>query len=238
MSEEQVVEQTQNASTEQPAAPEKQEVDTSKIFSKGYNEGKAKAERDLVSKFRSLGIEAEALEDAFATFEEKITPKKDQANEVDQLRKMLEEANSKVQQTQDEYEAFMYETRLEANMTSALDSIEGTLAIKNEHLKSLFYSEYEIEERDGKFFASMNGTPVLDNEGNHKSIGTVLREFAKENGYLKPSAQGAGGSSGHTQFSDKPSREEFQKLIRSKSADAQNKAAEMYQQAKKAGGWA
>lgn len=240
MSEEQVMEQTQSAPSESPATLEKQEVDTSKIFSKGYNEGKAKAERDLMAKFRSFGIEAEALDDAFGTLEQKITPKKEQEGEIEQLRRMLEEANNKAQQSQDQYEAFMYETRVESTLEQAIGALkgEGTLSLKEEHLKSLFYSEYEIEEHDGKFFASKGNTPVLDNQGNRKPLSTVMSEFAKENKYLMPSAQGTGGSSGHTQFGDKPSRSEFNRLIKSKSADAQNKAADLYAQYKKAGGWA
>lgn len=240
MSEETVVEQTQSAPSESPATPEKQEVDTSKIFSKGYNEGKAKAERDLVAKFRSFGIESEALDDAFSMLQEKVTPKKEQEGEIEQLKRMLEEANSKAQQTQDQYESFLYETRVESTIEQAIGALksEGTLSLKEEHLKNLFYSEYEIEEHEGKFFASKGNTPVLDNQGNRKSLGTVLSEFAKENKYLMPSAQGTGGSSGHTQFGDKPSRSEFNRLIKSKGLDAQNRAAELYAQYKKAGGWA
>ena len=238
MSDDQVVEQTQSAPVES-ADTQSQQVDTSKIFSKGYNEGKAKAERDVLAKLGQMGIEAEALEQAFQSLNEKVAPRKQEQNEVEQLRKMLEEANSKAQQAQDDYEAFVYETRLDASVDGAVGSLknDGSLSIKEQHLKSLFYSEYEVEERDGQFYVTKDSAPVLDQEGNRKALAVVLREFAKDNGYVKPNVEGAGGSSGHTQFSDKPSREEFQRLIRSKSAEAQSKAAEMYAMAKKAGGW-
>lgn len=238
--ENQVVEPTQTAPSESPATPEKQEVDTSKIFSKGYNEGKAKAERDLVSKLRSLGIEAEELDDAFSSLQKTITPKKEEANEVDALRKMLEEANNKVKETQDQYESFVYESRVESTVDSAINSLkeQASLSLKEDHLKNLFYMEYEIEEHNGQLFASKGETPILDSKGDRKPLSAVISDFAKDNGYMTPKAQGTGGSSGHTQFSDKPSRSEFNKLIRSKSMDAQSKAAALYSQYKQAGGWA
>lgn len=241
----QVMEQTQTAPEESVATPEMQqpqEVDTSKIFSKGYNEGRSKAEKDLLGRFSSLGIEnVESLDDALGALTEMVQPKKQQESEVQQLRTMLEEANRKAQEAQDEKDAFVYESRLDSTMDGAIDSLtaEGSLTLRPDHLKNLFYMEYEIEERDGQFYPVRNGTPVLDQEGNRKSLSTVMRDFVRENQYMSAKVQGTGGGTGDGSSSSKPSRAEFQQLVRSKSKDGQAKAAEMYSLAVKQGlGWA
>ena len=239
-----VVEQTQNAPQEDVATPQEAqqtEVDTSKIFSKGYNEGKSKAEKDLLNKFTSsLGIdEADSLDDVLSALSNKLSPKKDEENEVEQLRKMLEESNRKAQEAEDNYAAFMYETKLDATMDQAISSLsaEGNLSLKQEHLKNLFYMEYEIEERDGQFFPTRNGTPVLDQEGNRKSMSSVMRDFVRENKYIAQRVQGTGGAAGDGQISSKPSRSEFRSLLQSSNADSQARAAKMWNTAKETG-WA
>lgn len=240
------VEQAQNAPEEAVATPEttqQPEVDTSKIFSKGYNEGKSKAERDLLTKFTSsLGIEdAESIDDVLGKLSSKLSPQKESESETEQLRKMLEEANRKVQEAEDNYAAFVYESKLESTMDGAISSLtaEGNLSLKPDHLKNLFYMEYEIEERDGQFFPVRNGTPVLDQEGNRKSLSTVMRDFVRENKYMSPKVQGAGGGTGDGSANSKPSRSEFQKLVLSNNQELQNKASEMYNIAvKQKVGWA
>jgi len=239
-------EQAQNAPQESVATPQETqqpEVDTSKIFSKGYNEGKSKAEKDFLNKFTSsLGIEdAESIDDVLNTLSGKLSPKKESENEVEQLRKLLEQANLKAQEAEDNYAAFVYESKLDSTMQTAIDSLsaEGNLSLKPDHLKNLFYMEYEIEERDGQFFPTRNGTPVLDQEGNRKSLSSVMRDFVRENKYISSRVQGTGGTSGDGATSSKPSRAEFQQLLRSNSKDSQQKAAELYNIAVKQGvGWA
>lgn len=241
--EELVLDQTQNDQQEQVAAPETQqqpEVDTSKIFSKGYNEGKTKAERDLLAKFSSLGIEnAQSFDDVINHISGVLNPKKEDGSEIEQLRKMLEDANRKAEEAQNNYEIFRQETLLETQLDGALNALraEGSLTIKEDHLKNLFYMEYEVEEQDGGFYASRNGIPLLDQQGNRKPLQAVLRDFVRENNYVRPAVTGTGGSTGSGASSDKPSRSEFNKLIQSKSADAQRRAAELYSQFKQVGSW-
>lgn len=235
------LEQAQNAPVETAETPIQQpEVDTSKIFSKGYNEGKSKAEKDLVSKIRSLGIDdVESLDDGISRLAEILQPKKEQVSEVEQLKKMLEEAHKKAESAEGNFHAFRQEMLLEGQLSQALTDVksEGSLNLKDDHVKNLFYMEYEIEEDGGQFFATKDGMPMLDRDGNRKQLGTVLKEFIRENGYIKPNVVGTGGSTGAGVFSDKPSRSEFNKLITSKSADAQARAAELYNQYKKVGTW-
>lgn len=152
---------------------------------------------------------------------------------------MLEESNRKAQEAEDNYAAFMYETKLDATMDQAISSLsaEGNLSLKQEHLKNLFYMEYEIEERDGQFFPTRNGTPVLDQEGNRKSMSSVMRDFVRENKYIAQRVQGTGGAAGDGQISSKPSRSEFRSLLQSSNADSQARAAKMWNTAKETG-WA
>lgn len=241
--ENQVEEQTLTVPDEQTAAPEMQEtqIDTSKLFSKAYNEGKTKAEKDLLVKIRSLGIEdAETLEDGITRLSQVLAPKKESKNEVEELRKMLEEANIKAETARNEYEAYIHEVKLDATMNDALGSLtaEGSLTLKPEHLKNLFYLEYDIEQEGNSFFVTKDGIPVLDNHGNRKAVGDVLKSFAKENRYLSPKVMGAGGGTGDSSASsDRPSRSEFRNLLQSKSPEAQQKAAELFALSKKVG-WA
>jgi hypothetical protein len=248
--ENQAEEQALNAPEEAPVTPETQEtvqqeqaqpeVDTSKLFSKAYNEGKSKAEKDFINQLRSLGIEdAETLEDGLSQLSNTLKPKEESKSEVEELRKLLEETQKRAEDAENEYQAYVQEMKLETEMDSSLNGLtaEGNLTLKPEHLKNLFYMEYEIEEENGQFFATRNGIPVLDGQGNRQSVGDVLKTFAKENKYVSPRAMGAGGGTADTPSGNKPSRAEFRSLLQSKSADAQARAAELYTLAKETG-WA
>lgn len=243
MSEQEVVEQTQNAPQESAETQNQQQevaVDTSKIFSKGYNEGKQKAEKDAIAKLRSLGIEnAETLDDVVSSLSSILKPKKEQESEVTQLRKMLEEANKKAEDAQLEYEAYLQESKLNASLDSAMSALsaEGSLTLKSEHLKNLFFAEYDIDFREGMMVPVKDGAPLLDKEGNYMGIDSALKDFVRANKYISPKAVGTGGGTGGGVVSEKPSKAEFQKLIREKSADSQSKAAELWNMAKKTG-WA
>jgi len=253
--ENQVEEQTQTAPQESPEAPqtqeavqteqqpvqEEQQLDTSKLFSKAYNEGKSKAEKDFVAQLRSLGIEdAETLEDGINRLSETLKPKEESKSEVEQLRQMLEQTQKRAEDAENEYQAYVQEMQLESQMDSSLNGLtaEGNLTLKPEHLKSLFYMEYEIEQEGDMFFATRNGIPVLDGQGNRQSVGDVLKTFAKENKYVSTRAMGTGGGTADTPSGNKPSRAEFRSLLQSKSADAQTKAAELFALSKELGGWA
>lgn len=243
MSEQEVAEQTQTVpqeSAETQTQQQEAQVDTSKIFSKGYNEGKLKAEKDALAKLRSLGIEnAENLDDVVASLGNVLKPKQEQESEVTQLRKMLEEANKKAEDAQLEYEAFVQENRLNASLDSAMSALtaEGTLTLKGEHLKNLFFAEYDIDFRDGQMIPVKDGSPLLDKEGNYKGIESALKDFVRTNKYLTPKVMGTGGGTGDGATSEKPSKAEFQKLLRDKSADSQAKAAALWN-ASKTHGWA
>lgn len=236
-----VPEQTQNAQTEPAEAQIQQpEIDTSKLYSRAYNEGKTKAEKDLVSKFRSFGIEdAQSVDEGLTRLSEILgsTKKQKETNEVEQLRAMLEEATKKAEETELEYKSYVQQNKIESELNRALGELEGQLLINQDHLKNLFYLEYEIEENGGSYFASRGDVPILDEKGANKPLGEVLKDFVKQNKYTSSIPRGTGGSTGVSSSGTKPSRAEFNSLITSKSKDAASKAAEMWNLAKKVG-WA
>ncbi len=86
------------------------------------------------------------------------------------------------------------------------------------------------------FMLTKNGIPELDAQGNRKSVGNSLIEFSKQ--FSKPKKVGAGGATGGTPSSERPSRAEFQQLIRSSSPVDRKKAEQLYGAMKLAGGWA
>lgn len=232
-----VVEQTQNA-PEELAETQNQQVDTSKLFSKAYNEGKSKLEKDVLKMFSSLGLEdVESIEHGFNTLNEKLSPKKNAENEVETLRKLLDESNKRVEDLQGEFESFMKDSQVDRTVDTALQGLrqKADMSIKDDHLKTLFFMEYEIEEREGQFIAVKDGTPVMNSKGDYLSISDALYGFARDNKYMSPRAMGTGGGTGSAGITDKPSRTEFRNLLRAKSADSQAKAAEMFATAKKTG---
>lgn len=235
----QVVEQTQNAQQES-VDTQNQQVDTSKLFSKAYNEGKTKLEKDVLKMFGSLGLEdVDSIESGFSALSERLSPKKAAENEVETLRKLLDESNKKVEDLQGEFESFMRDSQVDRSVDIALQAMkqQSELGIKDDHLKTLFFMEYEIEERDGQFIAMKDGTPVMNNKGDYLPINEALMAFAKQNKYVIPKVSGTGGGTGSSSVTDKPSRAEFRNLIRSKSEGSQSRAAEMFEVAKKTG-WA
>jgi len=80
------------------------------------------------------------------------------------------------------------------------------------------------------------GVPDLDAQGNRKSVGNSLAEFAKQ--FAKPKKVGAGGATGGTPASERPSRAEFQRLVRSSNPADRAKAEELFGASRAAGGWA
>ena len=218
-----------------------QQVDTSKLFSKAYNEGKSKLERDVMKMMGSLGIEdAESIEDGFSKLGSILSPKKENKNEVDELRRMLEEATKRADDVQGEFESFVQQAQVERSLDESLSKMrqDSEVSLKDDHLKALFSMEYEVEERDGNFIAIRNGAPVLDNKGDYRSIGDVLRQFALDNKYASPAARGAGGSSGSASpVADKPSRSEFRSLLRQSNSKSQERAAELFALSRQVG-WA
>jgi hypothetical protein len=237
--EETAVEQAQNA-PEEFAETQNQQVDTSKLFSKAYNEGKSKLEKDVLKMFNTLGLEdVESIEQGFSTLNERLSPKKNAENEVETLRKLLDESNKKMEDLQGEFESFMKDSQVDRTVDTALQGLKGKadLSIKDDHLKTLFFMEYEVEEREGQFIAVKDGTPIMNSKGDYLSLSDALYGFARDNKYLSPRATGTGGGTGSAGVADKPSRTEFRNLLRTKSADSQARAADMFATAKKTG-WA
>ena len=232
-------ESTTEETTSQNEQQQQPEFDKDKFFRGAYNEGKGKVERDMISKFSEiLGNDVNTLDDAFSLLSNKMQPVQSDAGEEDKLRELLQKAQLEAEAAKEQLALSQMETKIGSEFQGAFNALEqdNELTLKKNYIEQLFYNEYEIEESNGQFYATKNGIPDLDAQGNRKSVGNSLVEFAKQ--FAKPKKVGAGGATGGTPSTDRPSRAEFQKLIRSSSPADRSKAEQLYVAMKQAGGWA
>ena len=232
-------ESTTEETTSQNEQQQQPEFDKDKFFRGAYNEGKGKVERDMISKFSEiLGSDVNTLDDAFSLLSNKMQPVQADAGEEDKLRELLQKAQLEAEAAKEQLALSQMETKIGSEFQGAFNALEqdNELTLKKNYIEQLFYNEYEIEESNGQFYATKNGVPDLDAQGNRKSVGNSLVEFAKQ--FAKPKKVGAGGATGGTPSTDRPSRAEFQKLIRSSSPADRSKAEQLYVAMKQAGGWA
>ena len=232
-------ESTTEETTSQNEQQQQPEFDKDKFFRGAYNEGKGKVERDMISKFSEiLGSDVNTLDDAFSLLSNKMQPVQSDAGEEDKLRELLQKAQLEAEAAKEQLALSQMETKIGSEFQGAFNALEqdNELTLKKNYIEQLFYNEYEIEESNGQFYATKNGIPDLDAQGNRKSVGNSLVEFAKQ--FAKPKKVGAGGATGGTPSTDRPSRAEFQKLIRSSSPADRSKAEQLYVAMKQAGGWA
>jgi hypothetical protein len=232
-------ESTTEETTSQNEQQQQPEFDKDKFFRGAYNEGKGKVERDMISKFSEiLGNDVNTLDDAFSLLSNKMQPVQSDAGEEDKLRELLQKAQLEAEAAKEQLALSQMETRIGSEFQGAFNALEqdNELTLKKNYIEQLFYNEYEIEESNGQFYATKNGVPDLDAQGNRKSVGNSLVEFAKQ--FAKPKKVGAGGATGGTPSTDRPSRAEFQKLIRSSSPADRKRAEQLYIASRQAGGWA
>ena len=232
-------ESTTEETTSQNEQQQQPEFDKDKFFRGAYNEGKGKVERDMISKFSEiLGSDVNTLDDAFSLLSNKMQPVQSDAGEEDKLRELLQKAQLEAETAKEQLSLSQMETKIGSEFQGAFNALEqdNELTLKKNYIEQLFYNEYEIEESNGQFYATKNGVPDLDAQGNRKSVGNSLVEFAKQ--FAKPKKVGAGGATGGTPSTDRPSRADFQKLIRSSSPADRSKAEQLYVAMKQAGGWA
>ena len=232
-------ESTTEETTSQNEQQQQPEFDKDKFFRGAYNEGKGKVERDMISKFSEiLGSDVNTLDDAFSLLSNKMQPVQSDAGEEDKLRELLQKAQLEAEAAKEQLALSQMETKIGSEFQGAFNALEqdNELTLKKNYIEQLFYNEYEIEESNGQFYATKNGVPDLDAQGNRKSVGNSLVVFSKQ--FAKPKKVGAGGATGGTPSTDRPSRAEFQKLIRSSSPADRSKAEQLYVAMKQAGGWA
>jgi len=230
---ESTIEETTSQTQQQP------EFDKDKFFRGAYNEGKGKVERDMISKFSEiLGDDVNTLDDAFSLLSNKMQPVQEDKGEADKLRELLQQYQEQAEAAKEQLALNQMESRIGSEFNSAFSDLEqdNELTLRKDYIEQLFYNEYEIEESNGQFYATKGGVPDLDAQGNRKSVGNSLVEFAKQ--FAKPKKVGAGGATGGTPASERPSRAEFQKLVRSTNPADRAKAEELFTLSRAAGGWA
>ena len=229
------LEETTSQNTEQQPA-----FDKDKFFRGAYNEGKSKVEKDVVSKFSELlGNDVESLEDAFSRIQQTLQPKQEEKGESEKLRELLQQYQQEAEAAKEQLMMTQMENRINTEFQSAFGALQqdNELTLRQDYIEQLFYNEYEIEESNGQFYAVKDGVPDLDAQGNRKSVANSLVEFAKQ--FAKPKKVGAGGETGGTSASsERPSRAEFQKLVRSSNPADRAKAEELFTLSRVAGGWA
>ena len=222
---------------EQPAT--EPAFDKDKFFRGAYNEGKSKVEKDVVTKFSELlGDNVESLEDAFSRIQQTIQPKQEEKGESEKLRELLQQYQQEAESAKEQLQMTQMQSKIDSEFGGALNALQqdNELTLKPDYVEQLFYNEYEIVESDGQFYAAKDGVPDLDDQGNRKSLGNSFIEFAKQ--FAKPKKVGAGGATGGTPASERPSRAEFQRLVRSSNPADRAKAEELFGVMKAAGGWA
>ena len=236
---ESAVEESTSKNTEQQPATEPA-FDKDKFFRGAYNEGKSKVEKDVVSKFSELlGNDVESLEDAFSRIQQTLQPKQEEKGESEKLRELLQQYQQEAEAAKEQLMMTQMENRINTEFQSAFSALQqdNELTLRQDYIEQLFYNEYEIEESNGKFYAVKDGVPDLDAQGNRKSVANSLVEFAKQ--FAKPKKVGAGGATGGTPASsERPSRAEFQQLVRSSNPADRAKAEELFTLSRVAGGWA
>ena len=220
--------------------PQQPEFDKDKFFRGAYNEGKSKVEKDVVSKFSELlGSNFESLDDAISSIQKTLQPKQEEKGEAEKLRELLQQYQQEAESAKEQLHMTQMQNRIDSEFGSAFSALQqdNELTLKTDYIEQLFYNEYEIEESNGQFYAVKDGVPDLDAQGNRKSVANSLMEFAKQ--FAKPKKVGAGGATGGTPASsERPSRAEFQKLVRSSNPADRAKAEELFGAMKAAGGWA
>ena len=216
------------------------EFDKDKFFRGGYNEGKSKVEKDVVTKFSELlGNDVESLEDAFSRIQQTLQPKQEEKGESEKLRELLQQYQQEAEAAKEQLQMTQMQNRIDSEFSGAFNALQqdNELTLKTDYIEQLFYNEYEIEESNGEFYAVKDGVPDLDEQGNRKSVANSLMEFAKQ--FAKPKKVGAGGETGGTPASsERPSRAEFQQLVRSSNPADRAKAEELFTLSRVAGGWA
>jgi len=230
---ESTTEETTSQTQQQP------EFDKDKFFRGAYNEGKGKVERDMIGKFSEiLGNDVNTLDDAFSLLSNKMQPVQEDKGEADKLRELLQQYQEQAEAAKEQLALNQMESRIGSEFNSAFSDLEqdNELTLRKDYIEQLFYNEYEIEESNGQFYATKGGVPDLDAQGNRKSVGNSLVEFSKQ--FAKPKKVGAGGATGGTPASERPSRAEFQKLVRSTNPADRAKAEELFTLSRAAGGWA
>ena len=234
---ESAVEETTSQNTVQAQQPE---FDKDKFFRGAYNEGKSKVEKDVVSKFSELlGDNVDSLDDAFSRIQQTLAPKQEEKGEAEKLRELLQQYQQEAESAKEQLMMTQMENRINTEFQSAFSALQqdNELTLRQDYIEQLFYNEYEIEESNGQFYAVKDGVPDLDAQGNRKSVANSLVEFAKQ--FAKPKKVGAGGATGGTPASsERPSRAEFQQLVRSSNPADRAKAEELFGAMRAAGGWA
>lgn len=234
MADEQGADNTQNSQGAEEPKP-----DTSKIFSNGYNQGREKEQKDVLSKFESItGQKPESVDQVFewmTTTSKKVAESisdPTQTNEYKELQGKLSTYQEKLQQAQSRAEQVQNQYHFDSAHNETANKLRqnAEFVIPDSDAKQLFQTKHEIEWNDGKAIVKKDGAPLLDDNGNYRPLQSVLTDFYKS--YTKPTTQGTGGGTG-----DGVGKPKFADFKQASKGDNRKQMAELINQAKAAGGW-
>jgi len=237
MSNEEGGDNTQNSQGQEGS----QKPDTSKVFSNGYNEGVSTQEKRVLQKFSDItGQDFSNIDDVYEwgkTSSSKLAESvsdptatdeyKELQSTVNQWKEKANEAQQTAQQIQNQY-------KFDSTYNEAASQIKeaNKYKIPESDVKDLFLAKHKVEYKDGKPIVKKGDMPVMDDAGNYKPLGDVIRDFSKN--YTEPATGGTGGGSGDGS-GVKPKFADFKEANKANNAELMSK---LINQAKSAGGWA
>ena len=217
-----------------------QKPDTSKVFSNGYNEGVSTQEKRVLQKFSDItGQDFSSIDDVYdwgkqssSKLAESVSDPtateeyKELQSTVNQWKEKATEAQKTAQQIQNQY-------KFDSTYNEAVSSVKESnkYKIPESDVKDLFLAKHNVEYKDGKPIVKKGDMPVMDDAGNYKSLGDVIKEFSKN--YTEPATGGTGGGSGDG-GGVKPKYADFKEAAKATNHQAMSK---LINQAKSAGGW-
>lgn len=228
-------------STKNGQGDDSQKVDTSKVFSNGYNEGVETQEKRVLKKFSEItGKEFDSIDDVYgwgkdssAKLAEAVSDPT-QTQEYKELQSSLSKYKKEAKEAQNTTQAIKNQYKFDSIHSQASNKLKQSaeFVIDESDAKDLFQTKHEIEWKDGNPIVKKNGTPVLDENGNYKPLQSVLSDFYKP--YTKPATDGTGGGSGDG-GDIKPKYEDYKKAHKNDDRELKSK---LIKQAKSAGAWA
>lgn len=229
-----------NEPTPQAPVDENPKIDPTKLFSKAYNEGSSAVESRYVKRFNELtGASTESPEEIFNWIKDSSSKLASavadptQTDEYKELQNRLKDINSKYEEAINEATTVKNQYKFDSIWNKQLNELkqDSDLTIAPEDLEILYKSRRQAEFTDNGIILKSGNERLLDEQGNPKRLEDDIKEFAKP--YLKANVNGTGGGSGGGGGA-KPKFADFKANINTN----REKAGELLNQAKIAGGWA
>jgi len=238
MSEETGGESTQNSQEAQGS----QSPDTSKVFSKGYNEGVSTQERRVVEKIsKATGNDFSDIDDVYGWAQNSSKKLAEsvsdptETNEYKELQSKVNEYKQQATEAQNMAQNIQNQYKFDSTYNEVVSSVKesNNFKIPESDVKDLFNAKHQVEYKDGKPVVKKGDMPLMTDDGEYKPLSDAIKDFAKS--YIEPATSGTGGGSGDGATGAKPKYEDFMAAKNNKDYD---KMEALFNQADQSGGWA